>query len=223
MKFKAIYFLAVFLFVSCSSEPKKYEDIATHPNYYDSCNISFLKEIKPIRLAESLKNQFNHATSNSYMDSLIMSNPYLVNGSQNINIFNELEKSHQLNKPILIHFNGIGCVNCRKMEQMILDDPKVSSFIDEAFHFISLNLDDRTKLPEDHWVNNPLKNTSRPLKRLGMVNSAFQIMVSRSGSQPTFIALDIDRALGLTGYTTSKDDFLGFLKKTAEKYKEKRN
>ncbi len=222
MRLKVIYFWAVFLFVSCSNEPKKYEDIATHPNYYDSLyNASFLKEIKPIRLIDSVKNQFNHATSNPYMDSSIMSNPYLVNGSQNINIFNELEKSHQLKKPILIHFTSIACVNCRKMEQMILDDPEVNSFIDEAFHFISLNLDNRTKLPEDHWVSNPLNNKSRPLKRLGIINGAFQTIVSRTGSQPMFIVLDVDRSLGVTGYTTSKDDFLGFLKKAIEKYKEK--
>ena len=101
MKMVLIYFIIVLGLWSCQNN-LEYENAVIYPNYYDSLNyISLLKEIKPIRLTDSLKNQFNSSSQNSYYDSLILNNSYLINGIQNINIIKELKQSHQLNKPLL--------------------------------------------------------------------------------------------------------------------------
>ena len=52
------------------------------------------------------------------------------------------------NMPVLLDFSGYGCVNCRKMEGAVLDDPAVKSMIEENFVFITLMVDDRKELPE---------------------------------------------------------------------------
>jgi len=46
-----------------------------------------------------------------------------------------------------------------------------------------------------------------------------QTSISKSGSQPIFIALDSNRNLGITSYTNNKNEFSTYLKRAVEKYK----
>lgn len=207
-----------------SANNLKYNDIATHPNYYDSLSgISFLKQIKPICLADSFKNQFSNFTSNKYQDSLILNSSYLKEGTQNINIFDQLVNSYKLKKPILIYFTAIGGVNCREMEENVLGTKEVSTFIRKEFIFIPLSVDDRTKLPKEHWIKNPLNNKHtkglRPFSTIGNFNSHFQSRISRTCCQPMFIILDVNQELGIKGYTNGKEDFLDYMKQAIKKYK----
>ncbi len=56
--------------------------------------------------------------------------------------------SAQIKKPVLLDFTGYGCVNCRKMEAVVLSSPRVKKIIDKEFVLISLYVDDRSKLPK---------------------------------------------------------------------------
>ncbi len=225
MNTNLILILFLLVFSSCSNDIK-YEDVATHPNYYDSLyNISFIRNIKPFVLSDNTKTQIINTSSNSYFDSLLTSDSYLLNGIQNINLFKELENSYKLNKPLLIYFTAYGCTNCRRIEDALLNVEEVKSFIDNEFLFIPLTVDDRTELPWNHWVENPLINKQthglKPFKTVGQFNSYFQARVSRSGSQPIFLALDINRKLGISGFTNDKEELLDSLKQAILRYKEK--
>lgn len=213
--------IALIGLVSCNNKPN-YEDISNHPDFNDLLyNSTFLKEVKAISYTDSFKTQLGQSTSYSYYDSLTLSNPYLLEGMQNIDIFNELNSSYQLNKPLLVYFNAFACVNCRKMEEKVLNDPKISTFIDENFKLITLCVDDNTSLPNEYRIKFPLKKSrAKFAKTIGGVNSTLQIILTSSGSQPMFVALDLSKNLGMTAYTPQKEDFLSFLEKTIKKYKE---
>lgn len=51
-------------------------------------------------------------------------------------------------KPVFIDFSGYGCVNCRKMEGAVLDDPNVHAMIEDNFVVIKLMVDEKKSLPE---------------------------------------------------------------------------
>lgn len=107
------------------------------------------------------------------------------------------------------------------MEDKVLNDQKVSTFIDENFKLISLSVDDNTQLPEKYRIEHPLKRNRRKyIRTIGSMNSLLQTALSQSGSQPIFLVLDINRKLGMTAYTPQKEDFLSFLEKMIKKYKE---
>ena len=56
--------------------------------------------------------------------------------------------SKELKKPLFIDFTGHGCVNCRKMEEMVWSDPRVLKILNEEYVIASLYVDDKkVKLP----------------------------------------------------------------------------
>ena len=73
------------------------------------------------------------------------------NGTLEANVVNDYERAIQLsdslNKPLLIDFTGWACVNCRKMEENVWNQPDVYNYIKENYVLVSLYVDDRKKLP----------------------------------------------------------------------------
>ena len=55
-------------------------------------------------------------------------------------------------KPVLLDFSGYGCVNCRKMEGAVLDEPDVKAMIENNFVVIKLMVDEKRALPEPVYV-----------------------------------------------------------------------
>src|SRR5574344_1380003 len=50
----------------------------------------------------------------------------------------------QQGKPVLVDFSGYGCVNCRKMENSVWQDPTVKRLIEDEYVLITLMVDDKT-------------------------------------------------------------------------------
>ena len=50
-------------------------------------------------------------------------------------------------KPVLLDFSGYGCVNCRKMEGAVLDEPDVKAMIENNFVVIKLMVDESANFP----------------------------------------------------------------------------
>src|SRR5690606_20292563 len=65
--------------------------------------------------------------------------------------YNEaLAASKALDKPIMLDFTGINCINCRKMEGQVWSDPEVMKRLKEDFIVVSLFCDaQNVKIPED--------------------------------------------------------------------------
>lgn len=123
------------------------------------------------------------------------------------------------NMPVLLDFSGYGCVNCRKMEGAVLDDPAVKSMIEENFVFITLMVDDRKELPEERTFE--VNGQKRVMETVGDLWGYLEEHKFSATVQPFYIVLD-NEGVPLTksmGFTEDPDKFLSWLSKGLENYK----
>ena len=81
------------------------------------------------------------------------------------------------NKPLLLVFTGHGCVNCRKMEENVWTDPRVSQKMQNDFVLCALYTDDRTKSADG-------------VNTIGEVNTEIQISKYNINAQPYYVIVD---------------------------------
>ena len=100
--------------------------------------------------------------------------------------------ARQEHKPIFIDFTGHACVNCRKMEATVWNDPQVLNQLRNDYVVVALYVDDKTELPQKEWYTSThdqqLKTT------LGKQNADLQITRYGVNAQPFYILLDPDDA-----------------------------
>lgn len=130
------------------------------------------------------------------------------------------EYAKKVNKPILLDFTGTACVNCREMEANVLADARVKKIINENYVLISLYVDSKVELPEDHWVVNAKGKT---LKTIGKVNADYQMVKYGSNAQPSYITTDFATNMlsGPVAYDKSVDNYIKFLNDGIEAFKKK--
>lgn len=117
----------------------------------------------------------------------------------------------QSNKPLLIYFNSLACVNCRKMEENVLNEENVISQINKNYKFLTLYVDDMEKFEEEDRQYN---ERGKLIRTNGQLNSDYQIKLTRTGSQPIFVILKNKETIdSLVGYTPNASNFLKFLNK----------
>lgn len=92
------------------------------------------------------------------------------------------------NKPLFIDFTGHACVNCRKMEASVWNDPQVLKRLREDYVVVALYVDDKAELPAAEQYVSPrdkqLKTT------LGKRNADLQITRYGFNAQPYYVVLD---------------------------------
>jgi len=122
-----------------------------------------------------------------------------------------MKQSKLIHKPVLLNFSGYGCVNCRKMERTILQDPEIREWIEKNFVFIQLYVDDRTSLPSSIQVEKEGKK--RTLSTFGEKWSYIQSTQYKMNAQPYFVLLSYEGELlgEPCGFTSSKEEFKKFL------------
>lgn len=109
-----------------------------------------------------------------------------------MNCFHDFEEgvkyAKQVHKPILLDFTGYGCVNCRKMEDLVWSKPEVDPIIRNQYVLISLYTDDRTPLatPYTSAFDGKLKKT------IGQKWSDFEVTHFNKNSQPYYVLLNTD-------------------------------
>ena len=119
----------------------------------------------------------------------------------------------QEGKPVLIDFSGYGCVNCRKMEGAVLDDPNVKNMITDNFVVIKLMVDEKANLPEPIKVTEYGKEIT--LYTYGDKWSYLQRYKFNANAQPYYVVLDEKGSL-LSGPFSYEEDipkFTNFLEK----------
>ncbi len=94
----------------------------------------------------------------------------------------------QSGKPVLLAFAGHGCVNCHKMDATVLIDEQIKGLIDNEFVYITLMVDERTKLPAIEEVQEGGKTTK--LRTVGDKWSYLQRHKFGAQSQPYYVILD---------------------------------
>lgn len=131
-----------------------------------------------------------------------------------------LEASKKLNKPLMLDFTGINCVNCRKMESQVWSNPEVMKRLKDDFVIASLYCDyDKKELPKDKQFFS--KELNAQVVTIGDWNEHLQAANFNSNSQPFYFFVDSDGTkLVDDGYSYDPDasKFIKHLDKVKENY-----
>jgi thiol:disulfide interchange protein DsbD len=128
------------------------------------------------------------------------------------------------NKPLMIDFTGINCVNCRKMEGQVWSDPQVMKRLKEDFVIVSLYVDvHNVELqPSEYYFSKAL---NKDIETLGDKNADLQVTTFGANTQPYYFFLDkSEKRLAEEGYGYDPDiqKFIQHLDSVKETFK-KRN
>lgn len=132
-----------------------------------------------------------------------------------------LSVARKVNRPLMLDFTGINCVNCREMEGRVWSDPGVMQRLKDNFVIASLYVDiSNVYIPkEDQYYSKALKRT---VKTVGDRSTDIQVSVYRANSQPYYFFLDnSENRINPEGYGYDPDieRFKGMLDEVVEKYK----
>ena len=119
-------------------------------------------------------------------------------------------------KPLFLDFTGLGCVNCREMEERVWCDSRIQDRMREDFVLLALFGDSRQKAAEEDWVTT---ENGKTLKTIGEINS--NLVFERYGiaSQPNYLILDGEgNVLASHSYDLDIENFISFLDKGKEAY-----
>lgn len=142
--------------------------------------------------------------------------------TQDFNLYNEtkasftdydeaIEYAKKNKKPILVDFSGYGCVNCRKMEASVWNDPKVKEIMDNQYVLVSLFVDDKTELEDPMIVEENGKTIT--LKTIGEKWSYLQRSKFGANAQPFYVEID-SKGMPLNhsyAFSEDVDAFINFL------------
>jgi thiol:disulfide interchange protein len=136
----------------------------------------------------------------------------------NLNCFHSYEEglayAKQTGKPIMLDFTGWACVNCRKMEENVWNQPEVFKIINENYVLISLYVDDREKLSLDKQHDYlTAQGKLKHIETVGDKWATFQTETFVNNSQPYYALLSNDEKLLVkpVGYTPSVSEFASYL------------
>jgi len=109
----------------------------------------------------------------------------------------------QQGKPVLVDFSGYGCVNCRKMENSVWQNPTVKRLIEDEYVLITLMVDDKTPLNRPYVVNENGKR--RNIKTVGDHWSFLQRYKFEANAQPYYVLLDHEGKPLAPSYSYNED------------------
>ena len=125
----------------------------------------------------------------------------------------------KVNKPVMLDFTGLTCVNCRKMEEQVWVEDEIYALLDNDIVLISLYVDDRTKLPEAEQFESEL--TGNKVRTYGHKWLEFQQTRYNTNAQPLYVIqnLEGEDISPSVGYTPDVEEYYNWLKKGIENFK----
>ncbi|SEP68690.1 thiol:disulfide interchange protein DsbD [Hyunsoonleella jejuensis] len=137
----------------------------------------------------------------------------------NLDCFKDLKEglayAKKANKPIIIDFTGLACVNCRKMEEHVWPDSTIDNYLRNDYVLISLYVDDKKELPETEKIYvKRVDGGVRKLENYGHKWAHFQTEFFQSNSQPYYVLLDSNGKKVLNTpmpYTPDAKEYAAFL------------
>lgn len=145
-------------------------------------------------------------------------------GPNDLIAFHDYDKgmayAKKVNKPVMLDFTGLTCVNCRKMEEQVWVEDEIYALLDNEVVLISLYVDDRTKLPEAEQFESEL--TGNKVRTYGHKWLEFQQTRYNTNAQPLYVIqnLDGEDISPTVGYTPDPKEYYEWLKKGIENFKE---
>jgi thiol:disulfide interchange protein DsbD len=135
-----------------------------------------------------------------------------------------LAYAKEVDKPLLIDFTGIQCVNCRKMEDFVWAAEEVSPIMADEFVIASLFVDDKKALPESEWIT---LDDGTVIKEVGKKWFNFQTSKYAQGTQPLYVVVDHEEnnISGKASYDTHSavEDFKGWLENAKAQFEISKN
>ena len=120
--------------------------------------------------------------------------------------FNEAkEAARDANKPLMLDFTGINCVNCRKMEAEVWSHPEVMKRLKNDFVIASLYVDvHNVNIPKAEQYKS--EYLGKNIETLGDYNTDLQVKEFGANTQPYYFFLDNQgKRLKNTGYGYDPD------------------
>jgi thiol:disulfide interchange protein len=159
-----------------------------------------------------------------YADRLMMYEPEVAKKYGLVTYFDLDEAkaaAKQLNRPIMLDFTGINCINCRKMEGQVWSDPEVMRLLKEEFVVVSLYCDfDGVELPKEEQYDSKVLGSR--VVTVGDKNEDYQATRFNSNTQPFYFFVDENEVLihpkGYQ-YDPSIPKFIAHLKDVLARYK----
>lgn len=124
-----------------------------------------------------------------------------------------------VNKPILLDFTGYACVNCRKMENNVWSDERISSILSKDVVLISLYVDDKRDLPKSE--QHISESTGAEIESVGDKWTDFMITKYKTNTQPLYVLTDLqgNTLNGTTSYDPDIEKYERWLKEGIAKFK----
>lgn len=144
-------------------------------------------------------------------------------GPNDLIAFHDLDKglayAKEQNKPVMLDFTGITCVNCRKMEEQVWVEDKIFDVLNNDLVLISLYVDDRDELPKEEQYESEL--TGNTIKTYGQKWLEYQQLNYNTNAQPLYVIKDTEgNDLNESiGYTPNADEYFEWLQKGVENFK----
>ena len=149
-------------------------------------------------------------------------------GPLGLKAYNEFEKGIKVaaeeNKPILLDFTGLACVNCRKMEEQVWSKPEIYELIKEDYVLISLYVDDDAQLPDEkQFIYEKPEGGTKSIETVGNKWATFQTVNFKNNSQPYYVLMTSDYELlqKPKGYEPNQEKFEEFLESGLKNFKKK--
>lgn len=160
-----------------------------------------------------------------YADAMRMYEPDVVKNNGLVTYFDyqeALDAGKKLNKPVMLDFTGITCVNCRLMETNVWASPEVMTRLKNDFVVASLYCDaSNVTLPEAEQYES--KALGYKVTNLGDRSLDLQVSLFNANSQPFYFFVDAaGNKLADKGYGTNTNvaAFVAHLDKVKARYKE---
>ncbi|WP_298503449.1 cytochrome c biogenesis protein CcdA [uncultured Maribacter sp.] len=134
-----------------------------------------------------------------------------------------LAYAKKVNKPILLDFTGMACVNCRKMEENVWSEPAVYELLKEEYVLISLYVDYRKELPkEEQFKFKYDSGRVKIIETIGQKWGTFQDINFNAASQPYYVLISSDmEILNKAIQSTDSDTYEKWLRLGVENFKKK--
>ncbi len=144
-------------------------------------------------------------------------------GPQGIPAFKDydlaLAYSKKVNKPLLLDFTGLGCTNCRKMEDKVWSNESIKAMLANDYILVSLYVDDRKKLDEPYIS----EITGKKIRTVGQKWAEFQMERYQQQGQPYYVIIDENENTlnNPVAYDPDVQKYKNWLSDGIEKYKNK--
>lgn len=128
--------------------------------------------------------------------------------------------SKQLNKPLMVFFNSLACVNCRRVEETIFSNDSIAEYLREHYLVANLYVDEQAVAVDTKRVVSFYRGEK--LTRIGELNNALQMAKCQTGSQPCLVVLDENgnSLMNHLSYTIDVEEVYNWLKIAMQKFLE---